>query len=227
MKKALNAKTSFLFVILLLLLISPSVFAASSDFLQRATQAYQRLCTGRSTPLTIVMSCYAFDKIAELQQTINNLDQRLDLAETDNATQSAEIANLNQKVDKVNSQKRILNYGQVRGSFWELNSTSLTPTPDFVNINCSVNCVLWVNFDVDTRNKSQVFQHIYHIFIDNINQAVFNQVTITSFNAAYPLALNGVFPVSVGDHKVSIYVQITGGTLQQHESHLQVLAIEQ
>lgn len=98
MKKALNVKTSFLFVILLLLLVSPSVFAASSDFLQRATQAYQRLCTGRSVPLAIVMSCYDFDKLAEFQQEINSLDGRLDLAESDNATQSAEIANLDQNL---------------------------------------------------------------------------------------------------------------------------------
>lgn len=88
----------FIILFLLVLLIVPQVFAASSNFLQRANQAYQRLCTGRSVPLTIVMSCYAFDKLAELQQAINLLDERLGLTERDNATQSAKIKELEERI---------------------------------------------------------------------------------------------------------------------------------
>lgn len=151
------------------------------------------------------------DALASILQSINDLITRVDTLES-----------------KTANQKAILDVASRRGSFWSTSDT--TPnvkTPDEVTVNCPVNCLLWVNYDVDTRNTVGGFQHLYHIYIDDVNQAVFNQATMTTANAAVPLALNGVFPVSAGQHKVSIYVRTYGGTLEQHESHLQVMAIEQ
>jgi len=124
--------------------------------------------------------------------------------------------------------KTILDVQQVRGANWENSDpTSNVATPDRVTINCPVACILWVNYDVDTRNTSAPFQHIYLIYIDGVDQAVFNQATMTTPNSAIPLAVNGVFPVATGQHTVAIYARTYGGTLQSFESHLQVLAIEQ
>lgn len=124
--------------------------------------------------------------------------------------------------------KHILDLQQVRGSLWENSDpTNNVATPDQVTINCTKACHLWVNYDVDTRNTSATFQHLYFIYVDGADQAVFNQATMTVPNAAVPLAVNGVFPVAVGLHTVSIYARTYGGTLQQHESHLQVMAVEQ
>lgn len=124
--------------------------------------------------------------------------------------------------------KTILDVQQVRGANWE-NSDPINnvATPDQITINCPVACTLWVNYDVDTRNTSAPFQHIYMIYVDGVDQAVFNQATMTVPNAAIPLAVNGVFPVAAGQHTVAIYARTYGGTLQSYESHLQVLAIEQ
>ena len=128
----------------------------------------------------------------------------------------------------------ILDIAQVRGSgaFPQPADNVNTPTPDFVIVHCSKPCLLWVNYDVDTRNTQipspgNWYQHLYHIFVDGVDQAVYNQVSLTVPNAAYPLAVNGVIPAETGDHEIRIYVKKTGGTLQQFTSYLQVLAIAQ
>lgn len=123
--------------------------------------------------------------------------------------------------------RHILDLQQVRGANWEnTDSVNNVPTPDHVTVNCPKSCSLWVSYDVDTRNTSAPFQHLYMIYVDGVDQAVFNQATMTTPNAAVPLAVNGVFPVSAGQHAVSIYARTYGGTMQQFESHLQVLAVE-
>jgi len=124
--------------------------------------------------------------------------------------------------------KHILDLQQVRGSLWQdTDAVNNVATPDHVTINCSKSCNLWVNYDVDTRNTSAPFQHLYMIYVDGVDQAVFNQATMTTPNAAVPLAVNGVFPESAGSHTVSIYARTYGGILQSYESHLQVMAVEQ
>lgn len=128
--------------------------------------------------------------------------------------------------------RHILDLQQVRGANWETGASDTNvETPDHVTVNCSEACVLWVNYDVDTRNPNGNNpgwpQHLYHIYVDGVDQAVFNQASMVVANAAVPLAVNGVFSVSAGTHIVTIYARTTGGTLQQFESHLQVLAITQ
>lgn len=126
----------------------------------------------------------------------------------------------------------MLDYGQVRGAGLDIPApTDHMKTPGEVTVNCPVACVMFVNYDVDTRNTQipgagSWYQHLYHIFIDDVDQAVYNQVSATVPNAAYPVAVNGAFPVSAGTHTVTVWVKVTGGHLQQFTSHLQVLAVE-
>lgn len=128
----------------------------------------------------------------------------------------------------------IYDVDQVRGAGLDIPApTTNTKVPGEVTVSCPEACLLWVNYDVDTRNTTITgappngFAHLYHIYVDEVDQAVYNSVNASVPNAAYPLAVNGVFPVSAGDHTVSIYVKVTGGHLQQFTSHLQVMAVSQ
>lgn len=129
--------------------------------------------------------------------------------------------------------KAIYDFGAIRGSGLDIDApTTPIETSDVVTVTCPEACALWVNYDVDTRNTQSPgnaigYNHLYHIFVDDVDQAVYNQVSASVPNAAYPVAVNGVFPVAAGQHEVSIYVKVTGGHLQQFTSHLQVFAIEQ
>lgn len=216
-----NKHIGLIALFILFFIFTSSVFAASSDFFERANEYYQRRCTEHPERLSRsrAFECYLFDKVSELDATIGDLQ--------------TQVANNSADITALEGRKTILDYAQVRGANWET-STINTPveTPDHVTVNCPEACVLWVNFDVDTRNpngsiaQSSWPQHLYHIYVDGINQAVFNQASMIVANAAIPLAVNGVFPVSAGEHTVTIYALTTGGILQQFESHLQVLAIE-
>lgn len=96
----LKSKKLVIVVVILIvssLAITLPVFAASSTFLQKAAEAYQRLCTRRSVSLQNAISCYAFDKLSEL-------GSRLDQTEENNATQSAKITELEQRIKALETQ---------------------------------------------------------------------------------------------------------------------------
>lgn len=214
-------------------LLTATAYAASSDFLAKATEYYQRNCTGnldRISRSTAIL-CYLSDKISEL-------DAEIDIVEQEQTNQANLLNNVQSNV-AINStditilkgRKSIIDIAQVRGANWETGASDTNvETPDHVTVNCPEGCILWVNYDVDTRNpngsiaQSSWPQHLYHIYVDGVDQAVFNQASMIVANAAIPLAVNGVFPVAAGEHTVTIYARTTGGTLQQFESHLQVLA---
>lgn len=73
-----------------LLAITLPVFAASSNFLQKATEYYQRNCKSQNVPRAVAISCYLFDKVSEI--------------ETNNATQSAKITELEQRIKALEDQ---------------------------------------------------------------------------------------------------------------------------
>ena len=214
----LNIK--FIAVAIFCLLITvPVVLATSADFQQYADTFYNRHCQNpNSTSVSNVGKtiCYLIDKSRE-----NDIID---------SSQSGQIAQLE---NKTSNQKRVFAVGQVRGAGLDTDAPTIPiKTPGEVTVNCPEACLLWVNYDVDTRNTQiptagSWYQHLYHIYIDDIDQAVYNQVSAAVPNAAYPLSVNGVFPVSAGQHTVSIWVKVTGGHLQQFTSHLQVMAIEQ
>lgn len=185
----------------------------------------REVCQAKKINLLGSVICYLIDKTNELSNSVHVLNSQVAANDATDATQSAQISQLEQKVNI--QQRRIVDIGQVRGSLWtNTNITTNVKTPDEVTVNCPNACHLWVNFDVDTRNTVGGFQHLYMIYVDAVDQAVFNQATMTTAHAAVPLAVNGVFPVGPGQHKVEIFARSYGGVMEQHESHLQVLAIE-
>lgn len=95
-----NKKLLILALSLISLVFTPLAFAASSDFLARATEYYERNCKRNPSRISRETSiqCYLFDKVAELDQGLGNIDSRLDLTEADNATQSAKIDELEQRI---------------------------------------------------------------------------------------------------------------------------------
>lgn len=72
------------------LTITLPVFAASSNFLQKATEYYQRNCKSQNVPRAIAISCYLFDKVSEI--------------ETNDTTQGAKIAELEQRIKALETQ---------------------------------------------------------------------------------------------------------------------------
>lgn len=225
--------SGFTFLAIFIIFVIP-VFAVSADFIAKATEFYQRRCIRNPDRISreASMLCYLFDKASELDTAINNVEQEQTNQATLLGNLQTNVASNSADITALKGRKSIFDYAQVRGANWET-STINTPieTPDHITVNCPEACILWVNFDVDTRNTNGTNpgwpQHLYHIYVDGVNQAIFNQVSMIVANAAIPLAVNGVIPVSAGQHTVTIYALTTGGTLQQFESHLQVLAIKQ
>lgn len=218
-----------LLVVVILPLIATSVFAAG--FTDQANNYLNKICNQKKVDNTGAVLCFFRDRLGLLEQRQNSQQSSINNLQTTVASTSADITLLknNQPTGKT-----ILDLKQVRGAFWENTHTvNNVATPDHVTVNCPKACILWVNYDVDTRNPSGSIaqsswpQHLYHIYVDNIDQAVFNQASMVVANAAVPLAVNGVFPASAGQHTIAIYARTTGGTLQSFESHLQVMAIEQ
>lgn len=76
------------------------VFAASADFLSKATEYYQRKCTRSPERISRddSMLCYVFDKVAELQLQIDGLTTRVGTIETNDASQSAKILELEERI---------------------------------------------------------------------------------------------------------------------------------
>lgn len=222
MLKFMKSKYFFFILIPILVILSiPTIVFAVSAFQSEADKYLNRICNKRKVTGEDSVLCYFRDRLNSLENSDANQNTELNILSTKEASDSADIVLLK-------TRKAILDLAQVRGSLWEdTDSVNNVATPDYVTVNCSKACFLWVSYDVDTRNTSAPFQHLYMIYVDGVDQAVFNQATMTVPNAAVPLAVNGVFPVSAGEHSVSIYARTYGGTLQSHESHLQVLAIEQ
>jgi hypothetical protein len=76
------------------LLLATSVYAASSTFLQQATNYYQQNCLKTKISDSTALSCYLFDKVKELDTGLVGLGSRMNSVENDNYSQSTQINNL-------------------------------------------------------------------------------------------------------------------------------------
>lgn len=78
------------------LILAPQVLAASSSFIGNAQRWYDSNCTRRPERVRGQESvlCYAYDKLAELDQDITGFNERLAEIDLDNASQSARINDL-------------------------------------------------------------------------------------------------------------------------------------
>lgn len=90
-------------------------FAASSTFLSKAQRYYDSNCNRRNISSETSLQCYVFDKANEIQTSLDSLTSRVTTTENidtsqdqliidlqnENASQAAKIANLNTKVDTI------------------------------------------------------------------------------------------------------------------------------
>ncbi len=90
---------SFLFF----LIFTPVVFAISANFIAKATEYYERNCRRNvdRIPRATAILCYLFDKVSELDQTVSDHDSRLSESEVTNASQSAKILELEQRISNL------------------------------------------------------------------------------------------------------------------------------
>lgn len=223
MKKTL---LTVLIICLLFSIFAIPVLAASSYFFTKAAAYYKHNCTKKNISQSVQISCYLYDKVHELENKLveieqkqNNQSQRIDELEAKTNENLAEINAL--------KNKRIITLGQHRGAFFSTTSNIPTPTGSEVIINCSVTCVLFMNYVVDTRNTQERVHNIYEIFLDGTPLSFVNQASFAYAGQAIPLALTGMYPVIPGEHKIQIYVHTNGGELQEHTSTLTVLAVGQ
>jgi len=219
MKKGLFFST--LILLTTVFFIALPVYAASSDFLTKATEYYQRNCTSNLNRISrsTAFFCYLYDKIQEQDQVLQNIENQVANLEASNSANISEINDL--------KTKSILTYGQYRGSGFTTTSNTDTPTDAKVDIACPITCVLVINYVVDTRNFQTGVNHIYTIYVDGVNQSFVNQVSVVFANQANSLALTGMIPASPSTHTVQIYARTTGGILEEHTKTLTVLAIGQ
>ena len=225
MKMKIKSSLVILLTALGFLVVTSSVAAVVYSYHDKAKKYLDSWCSqGQYTYSSGVNAvlCSFRDRITALESMVESTVSRTEILE--NAVESS-----NNRIDvletavatPIDTGKRILDYGQVRcaGAFPQPEPNITVPTNERVTVNCNRACVLWVNYDVDTRNSElspipNGWSHLYHIFVDSVNQAVYNQASFPVPNVAVPLAVNGVFPVAAGEHVVEIYVRKNGGTLE-------------
>lgn len=85
------------------LTFTPLVFAVSSDFVFNAVAYYEKNCkkNPERLPRETSFNCYLYEKVAELDQALNSLNARLNQTEVYDATQSAKLEELEQRIAKL------------------------------------------------------------------------------------------------------------------------------
>ncbi len=110
---------SFILALILTAAFAFPVSAASSNFLSQATKFYNRICKLRYVPENYAFQCYVFDKVGEMDSSLNSLVHRVSTLETKdnsqdqkiqglqdkNASQDAEITDLKTKVSELGNSK--------------------------------------------------------------------------------------------------------------------------
>jgi hypothetical protein len=164
------------------------------------------------------------NSISEALQPVKSDVQALKNAQ---ASSSARILQLESEVSQLKSSKRILGYQQYRGNSFTTNSMTDVPTDAKVDITCSEDCVLQVNYYVDTRNTVVGgINSIYTIYLDGVNQSYVNQASAAMEDQANSISLNALIPASKGNHTVQINTRITNSTafINEHSKTLSIVA---
>lgn len=131
---------SSLLVIILFLTFSFPVYSQSSTYFQNAKTAFDRYCKGRITPTgTTAINCFAFEKVLEIQESLNSLNTRITNLE------SNKISSLEQRISSLEA---------------SLSALTITPTPDTTPFEASMQIIEQQSGDV-TNN--------YHNFTATIS----------------------------------------------------------
>lgn len=94
----LRKTVSFILALLIFTSLATPTYAASNTFLPSALSFYNLVCKQRVVVLTMALQCYVFDKVNELQQSLDSVTQRTTNTESKNNTQDQKILNLENKV---------------------------------------------------------------------------------------------------------------------------------
>src|SRR5438105_2187496 len=84
----------------------------------------------------------SIDKISNLESEITDLKQEQSKQNLDISTLQASL----NEPKSVSSQKQVLSTASIKGSNFTTSSFEYTSMGMFLNIKCSVNCLLWINF---------------------------------------------------------------------------------
>lgn len=88
---------SFVLALILIVIFTVPVFAASSTFFNQAKNYYNRYCKLRRIPDNIAIQCFVFDKVEELDSAISSLSLRITNTENINSAQDQQILDLQNK----------------------------------------------------------------------------------------------------------------------------------
>lgn len=169
---------------------------------------------------------------------INSLKSKVKSLETNQRDQDsilqdlkAFVATQSAKPTAAPAGKSILAVASTKGSAFTTSSADYTPMGMYVNINCSKNCSLWIDFytsskNSGTPNSAQGYVNTYDVFLDNADQSVYSQASYHAAASAVPVSINVMLSAAAGNHTIDIRAKTTGGTLQSDSSALQVMAIE-
>lgn len=175
---------------------------------------------------TVSESVMTTDRLGKIENTISKLEDNVKDQESTIKELSEKIASSSaESVDIAN--KRILATIQTKGSTFSTASTAYTPMGIFVNINCPVSCILWINFYASSKNDSANNVNTYGVFLNGQDQSTYSQATLPVASGSAPISLNTALTVNAGTHTVEIQAKTSGGTLRSDVSFLQVMAIEQ
>lgn len=207
------------------------VFAASADFLAKATEYYQRRCTRSPERISREdsMLCYLFDRVQELDIELNNQSDLLSIIQDDIATNSAAIDTLKDQPHG----KHVLDYAQYQSTeIWTTTAETDVATPSQIKLNCPVKCVLNINYWADNRTDNiqadpvpaQAHQIIY---VDGVRTNNYSSAVFRVIGDPLMVSIGGLFPVDAGEHTIQIYAWQHYGTLDIREKVLTGVAFEQ
>lgn len=165
-------------------------------------------------------------KIKSLEDTVALLSSKLDDQLTTLQKVKTQVDSSSSQSTSTSSTKSILAVVNTKGSLFTTNAANYTPMGMYVNVRCPKNCYLWINFYTSSQNSESSHTNSYALFLNETDQGIYSQATISTTSSSTPVSLNTVIPVAAGFYTIDIRAKTSGGTLQSNVSALQVMAIE-
>ena len=170
------------------------------------------------TALTIDRLKEMEDAIASLEEEVEDQESLIDQLTDDIKTSATAAAKV--------TENAILDSAFTKGSSFSTSSTGYSVMSMFVNVTCSTQCNLWIDFYTVSKNDTANNENTYGVFLNGKDQSIYTLTKMPTANGSVSLSLNDVISVGAGTHTVEIKAKTSGGTLTSDVSFLQVLAIE-
>jgi len=173
------------------------------------------------------------DVISNLNSKIKSLEDNVKLLSDELDDRKIAIQDIKTYISTTSAQptgvlttKSIITVAHTKGSAFTTSASNYTPMGMYVNIRCPKNCYLWVDFYSSSQNSESSHTNSYALFLNETDQGIYSQATISAASSSTPVSLNTVIPVVAGFYTIDIRAKTSGGTLQSNVSALQVMAIE-